>query len=356
MQGPQHFMLYENVFKACRNFQWYCFLPALPKDDSELKRLNLLYGVRFFSDRYAVLANFAHFDAVVTTWAVPHRKHIKFLNFIALAYELDLPVVEFQHGLFQIGVTYDEDAFVIGSREGAATAAPFGSNLVRDALRWFGPEGVGYPRAHVTADEAGPAVTRQRQVVFLTNHHWAAITAIERANCYEVMKTTIASRPGVEFVLLPHGGELKSPQYNDMLVFLNGLGANNYRVELGRDKQSYDDLLAQSKLIVACVSTTLLDCELSGVPTVLFLNASQDALTRTLKTFVGFSRADELIAIVDDVLHRNYRPELVTGFAQAFDPGRLTAQLTAAIAHKPKKPLESAVVAIARYSPSTLFD
>lgn len=357
LQGPQHFMLYESVFSACRDFQWFCFLPALPKDDGELKRLNLLYGVRFFSDRHAALANFAHFDAVVTTWAVPHRKHVKFLNFIALAYELKLPVLEFQHGLFQIGVTYDEDSFVIGSRDGAATAAPFGSNLVSDAIPWFGPEGVGYPRAYAPDDgESGPVVTRERQVVFLTNYHWAVITAAERANCYETMKATIKSRPGVEFVLMPHGGELKSPLYTEMLSFLNAAGATNYRVELARDKQSYDGLLARSKLIVACVSTTLLDCELSGVPTVVFRNASQDALTRTLETFVGFSNADELIAIVDDVLHRDYRPELVTGFAKTFEPDRFTARLNAAIAERPKATLEQAVIAIARYGQSTQFD
>jgi hypothetical protein len=288
---------------------------------------------------------------------VPHRAHTRYLNFIALAYELGLPVLEFQHGLFQIGVTYDEDSFVIGSRNGAATAAPFGANLSRDAILWFGPHGVGYPRAYrVDDEEAEPLSAHKRQVVFLTNHHWAVVTAEERANCYEVMKTTIKSRPAVDFILLPHAGELKSQLYADMISYLNAAGATNFRVELARDRTAYDDQLARSRLIVACVSTTLLDCELSGAPTVIFRNPSQDDLTRTFESFVGFSNAEELLSIIDDVLHRDYRPELVTGFATPFDPGRLTAQLTAAIAERPKAPLEKAVIAMARYGPSNQFD
>ncbi len=63
LQGVHHLKLYENVLKACHEFQWICFLPGLPRDDAEINAYYALYGVQFFSDRYAALAHFADIDS-----------------------------------------------------------------------------------------------------------------------------------------------------------------------------------------------------------------------------------------------------------------------------------------------------
>ncbi len=350
LQGVHHLKLYENVLKACHEFEWICFLPGLPRDDAEINAYYTLYGVRFFSDRYAALAHFADIDAVVTTWGVPHRKHLPYLDFLALAYELGIPVFELQHGLFQIGLTYQEEAAVVGSRTGAATALAGARNFARNALTWSGKDGIGYPRAYGSACSDGPqAQPCKEQVAFLTNHHWAVLGEDERVNCYTIMRDTIAAFPAVDFVLLPHHGELKLKAFTSMMSDLNGIEARNFRIETARDKKSYDDLLATSNLLVGSLSTTILDCEISGTPTVVFRNPSQERLLSSFRKVVSFSTSTELQGIVEDVLYKGYRPELVTGSAEPFQPSRLVERLGTAIAGRRRPSMQKAVAAIARY-------
>lgn len=355
LQGIHHLMLYENVLKACHEFEWICFVPGLPKGDAEINAFYIPHGVRFFSDRYAALAHFADIDAVVTTWGVPHRKHLPYLDFLALAYELGIPVFELQHGLFQIGLTYQEDAAVVGSRLGAATALPGARNYAHNAITWSGKDGVGYPRAYDSVrSDVLQTQPYKEQVAILTNHHWAVLSEDERVNCYRIMRDTIATFPAVEFVLLPHHGELKLAAFTEMMSDLGRIEARNFRIETARDKSSYDDLLATSNLLVGSLSTTILDCEISGTPTVVFRNPSQQRLLSSFRRVVSFSTSAELQSIVEDVLYKGYRPELVTGSAEPFRPARLVELVSAAIARRRPTPMEKAVAAIVRYGGSPL--
>lgn len=351
LQGAHHLMLYENVFRYCTQFNWYCVLPAIPKDTGEMRRFHASYGVRFFTDGLAALAHFPQIDAVITTWAVPHRKHLPYIRYISLAYEIGIPVFEFQHGLFQIGVTYSEDAALVGSRSGAAAALPDANNLSSEILLWSGSQGVGYPRAMIDSDDddTEEAALRRQRVTIITNHHWSILEEAERANCYAMIYDAVRAFPTVEFVLLPHGGEVGHAAFRDMVERLNALEAGNFAIETGRDDGFYDRLLRNSDLIVGSVSTTLLDCELSGTPAVVFRNPSQDGLTGTFQSAVLVGSSETLIGIINDVLYNNYRPELITGSALPFSPAVLADRVESAIRQSAPFSRQQIVVAVARY-------
>lgn len=352
LQGEHHLELYEAVFRYCQRFNWYCFLPKLP-NDQKIQSLYRKYGLRFFTDIAACLSHFGLFDAVVTTWAVPHKKHLPYLNFIALAHEIGLPVFELQHGLFQIGLTYEEDSAVIGSRAGAAIASPDASNFVSSVLAWQGDDAIGYPRsvAFDSRVHQAPEIGCER-VVFVTNHHWGVLSDEERSACYGAMSAAIKSLSSVEFVMLPHAGELKSKIFTEMVERLNSANVRNFRVETKREDGLFENLLCNSNLLIGSVSTTILDCELSETPAVVFFNRSQAALLETFENVVTFSTAQELISIVDDVVYGSYRPQLVTGHLQAFRPEILTRKLEEAISKIVRRPREEVVVALARHLPT----
>lgn len=352
LQGLHHLMLYENIFKYCTQFQWYCLLPDMPKslDVEAPKQFYFRYGVIFFSDPLSCIAHIGHFDAVVTTWAVPHAKHLSYIKFIALAYELGLPVFELQHGLFQLGLTYSEFAPVVGSGPGAAIAAPDVENLTTNVIRWFGEDGIGYPRSPTFDDREGARRNlKSKQVVFVTNHHWGILTDDERRACYEIMYETIRTLSAVDFVLLPHTGELKNQAFTDMVAKLDAVAAKNYRIETGRGDGVFDNTICNADLIVGSASTTILDCELSGTPTVMFNNETQAPFLESFVNVVTFSNADELIKIVNDVLYKNYRPEINTGFAQPFRPDRLVSILQAAVKERRRSSAEEVAVVISKY-------
>jgi hypothetical protein len=354
LQGIHHLMLYENFFRYCTEVEWHCVLPSRPKDldtegKAEVNRIHYRYDVRFFSDSFAAFAHFAQLDAVITTWSVPHHKHLPYLRYIALAYEVGLPVFELQHGLFQIGLTYSEDAPFTGSGDGVATALPDAPNLVSEVLEWFGEGGIGYPRA--SSDEGAPAdiTTRKPRVTFVTNHHWSILEDAERRNCYLMMFDAICRFPEVDFVMLPHGGELKNEDFLAMRTSLDRAGALNHRIESRRFNGVYDTLLRDSDLIVASASTTILDCEMSQTPTVLFRNPSQDGLTGMLHSVVTVESSRELIDVIHDVLYCRYRPELITGFASPFRPDVLEHRILRTIGESSPMPRQDILIAATRY-------
>lgn len=354
LQGVHHLMLYENMFRHCTTVEWCCLLPARPKDLpaeglAEVERLFFRHGVRFFSDSQSALAHVTEIDAVVTTWSVPHPKHLVVLPFIALAYEVGLPVFELQHGLFQIGLTYSEDGAFSGSGDGVATALPEARNLVCDSLEWFGDGGIGYPRLDGEERDREDGITRKRSVTFVTNHHWSIIADGERRNCYRIMADAISAVPDADFVLLPHGGEMKSEDFQAMTASLDSAGIANYRIEMRRFDGVYDTLLQHTDLIVASISTTLLDCEMAGTPTVLFRNPSQQSLLDALQSKVTVGTSQELIGTIRDVLYRGYRPYVTTGFLTPFRADVLEDRILTAIDWSARKPRPDILVAAARY-------
>ena len=353
LQGVHHLVLYENIFRYCRSFDWYCLSPALPKE-ANIQNLYFQYGVRFFSDPYASLAHFAQFDCLITTWAIPHRKHLPYLKYIALAHELSIPSYELQHGLFQLGLTYYEESAVIGSRTGASTTAPAAANLTSEVLTWFGEGAIGYPRtSSFERLEASPPPPGCERITFVTNHHWAILSDDERKCCYAMMSDAIRTMPAVNFTLLPHTGEIKNTDFKAMIALLGQAGATNFHVETSRENGVFETILMSSNLIVASISTTLLDCELSGVPTVLFYNPSQDELVRSLESAVTVATSEALIDVANSVLYRTYRPALVTGFVQPFDPERLETKLKERMNRRTRPSPEDAAVVISRYVDTT---
>ncbi|MBO0660991.1 hypothetical protein LQ948_00265 [Jiella sp. MQZ9-1] len=353
MQGPHHLMLYENVFRYCTQFDWYCVLSEIPRAVAkDAERFYDRYNVKFFADIDTALAHFTSFSAVVTTWTVPHVNHLPYLPFITLANEVGIPIFEMQHGLFQLGFSYDEHAAIIGSYRGAVSSvcAPDTSNFVDDMLTWFGPGSVGYPRAVDNRDiEPKPSAPVPFRVTMITNHHWSILSEAERKNCYSMILQAVKTFPEADFVLIPHHGEYKNMHFKEMIASIKSIKNNNFRIEESRHPEIYDDLISNSTIVAASVSTTLFDCELAEVPTVVFRNESQRKVLAQLQNVTTIDSPDHFCQIIHKVFYKGYRPFLRTGYIEPFQPEALESRLSEAIARQTPRPRADILAAVSRH-------
>lgn len=133
LAGAHHLDLYKSVLAECLDFDWVVYIKDIHSvPDSQIRWANIRFGTQFFSDKATALAHFGAIDAVVTTFAVPHMAHLHYLDFVALAYEMGLPVFEMQHGMFQIGFNIQEKSALVGSGKRAERNSLPGPNLVAE--------------------------------------------------------------------------------------------------------------------------------------------------------------------------------------------------------------------------------
>lgn len=339
LAGEFHLDLYASVLERLRDFTWAVYIRDVVKVPQEtLERLGAQFGVRFFLDKATALAHFGDIDAVVTTFAVPHAAHLHYLDFISLAYEMEIPVFELQHGLLQLGFSFSEDATLIGSGDKgrlARNGLPV-RNLVADQLRWFGEDAIGYPpfteAAHpdigYLPDEPAPEPDRDT-ILYLTNFHWNLLTREESRRGYNMIISAILALPDCTHVISPHPSEMGSPAYREMIETLSQRGVENYTIERPADAAGRLAMLRRTKLAVSSISTVLLDLEMAHIPTVVFGFESFASLLDGFETCASVSTREELVAAIKEAMYGSYAPEFRSGRLQPFDAGRLSAAIRA---------------------------
>ncbi len=339
LQGAHHLELYRAILAQCRAVDWICLIhgiEAIPRE--RLLDCHATHGTRFFSDMQTAIQHFGDIDAVVTTFAIPHPAHLPYLPMVALAYELGLPVFELQHGLFQIGFSYDLTSPIIGPRaQGALSGLPV-RNLVAEQLRWWGPGAIGYPPycAGVLDESAGPPDERRDgPVAILTNFHWDLLGPEETAAAYDLVARAILRLPEVPFVLAPHPSETAGLLFRRLTERLARAGAGNWRVLPASDSAGRRALLRDCTLAVSSASTVLLDLEMGDVPTAVFGLDCMEGLYDLFESCVRLRNAE---ALVDCIRHRvedGWRPTLRTGCLVRFAPRRLEERLIGAMSGTP---------------------
>jgi len=355
LQGEHHLDLFHAILTQCPAFDWTCLvhgMAAIPRP--RLEALHDSHGVRFFTDLQTALLHFGDLDAVVTTFALPHRAHLPYLGLIALAQEMGLPVFELQHGLFQSGLSFHADGAIAGSGlAGARDGVPV-RNLADAVLPWWGAGAIGYPGLHPAwrgiladppddADSLAKAVNDVRidpvvaesdppWVAVLTNLHWTILSPAESQQGYALLRAAILALPDLHFVLAPHPTEATSAGFARLRADLERAGARNVAVCPPSDRPGRTRLLRQARLALATPSTVLLDLEMRGIPTLLLGLPPFEGLYAALDRACVIRDAPALVAaIADGVGGAGPTPVLRTGRLLPFDAAALTARLHAAL-------------------------
>lgn len=356
--GEFHLDLYASLLETNQEFNWAVFIKDIAKiPNKRLSDLNSKFGTYFFTDRATALAHFGDIDAVITTFAVPHAAHLYYLEFAALACEMGIPVFEIQHGLFQIGISYSEESFLVGSGDKkhlARNALPV-RNLAPNTLRWFGENAIGYPpytdavRAdssylHDEMEEEGPP----EKILYLTNFHWNLLDAQQRDHGYSMITKSILALPDGNHVISPHPAEVQSPLFRNMVKTLEDENATNFEIVRPESAEHRITMLRQTKVAVSSISTVLLDLEMMGIPTLLFDLPGFRSLQQGLEEFTAVSDGSTLVRQLKHVLYSEYFPELHTGKLKPFNRQALVDSLHGEI-HAGSMTMAEKIVTINKY-------
>lgn len=348
-------MLYRELFVRCQEFHWVCILEKARELPADLiAQFYHLYGVQIFTDERSALTSFTGIDAVITTFAVAHAAHSRFIRFIALAYELGLPVFELQHGLYQLGINYSERSALVGSGLPGALTALDAPNLTQRKLVWgeaHNPEdvSVGYP-PYVRDIFDSPAWHRPNQdnVLIASNMHWNILSEEDVSQIWDYMVHLFKHLPDINFVLMPHPGEMKSAALRRGLERCRVNGIRNVEVKRPKDRDAFIEMISQARMALSMVSTVLLDFEMYELPCILLPSAPQAPLVAGLQHARCPENKADLVDLVKETFYGDSEAVLRTGILQEFRPDRLVAALREAL-RPTRPPLQDAVPLIAKY-------
>ncbi len=334
LQGQHHLMLYREIFVRCQEFHWVCVLEKpkdLPRDLVE--RFYDLYGVQIFTDERTAITNFLGVDAVITTFAVPHAAHSRLINYLALAYEMGLPVFEIQHGLFQLGISYSESAAFVGSGMPVARTALDTPNLTRKKFAWGDSRSpdqisVGYPPfVSDVYDTRAFIRPHEESALIASNMHWNILDENDIAQIWDYLVNLFKSLPDIRFVLMPHPGEMKSASLRRGLERCRLNGIDNVEVKRPADRDEFIDMLSTARMAISMVSTVLLDFEMYELPCVILPCDRQRSLIAGLQHAECPQSKPEFVAQVRDTFYGSSESVLRTGALREFRPDRLVGTL-----------------------------
>lgn len=255
-----------------------------------------------------------HFGCLLTfeTNATHAHRRGLFLSFLASL--LSIPVIEIQHGLFQLGIhyesvlphfeTYISDSFSVrGYANHTLTFYP-SSNIPNSTC-------IGYPR-YISNKKT---VYKGNYGLILTNLHWNTYKEETRMFFYHLIVKTAESFPEITFIWRNHPGE---KEYIKRLeTFINIRNIKN--IILNKHNMTFiptDELIKKAQFVISTPSTVLLDCERFEKPTYLFKSKTTECLTNLLKEKEVFSTQEELFTFISQ---KNFSSNFRSGFLYPFD-------------------------------------
>ncbi|MEW4400058.1 hypothetical protein AB1J06_15340 [Agrobacterium tumefaciens] len=339
MQGGHHLNLYRNLFVLCQDVSWICFLPEIQKVSRDVvEELYDNFGVQFFTDRQTAIAHFGTIDAVITTFAVPHRAHTPHLRFVALAYELGIPVFELQHGLFQLGISSSEASPFVGSGiSGALNGLPV-PNMTDRKLRWSGEGAIGYPPfAESVYEDSSRLRCAGDHTLILTNLHWNILSEEDVGHICDMIVKAVVSLPEISFMMVPHPSELDKPHLKRLRARLQSANAQNIRIIRPDSADEMSDLIKSSRMALSTVSTVLLDLEMYEVPTLIMAGRRQHRLIESFQSCHLVVGKEGLVQDIKDIYYGHLQPYLRTGMLEPFHASILQENILTAIRKIPMR-------------------
>lgn len=263
-------------------------------------------------DHDLILSKISSFDILMTFDALLVQGHKDGLNVVEEAKKFNLPIMELQHGLFQVSI----NAF----HQPAVNNFFDESLIVRSAathrLTWFdNPNGIniGYPLFDGRTIPTPQNVSKPIVSIF-TNLHWKARSRGNRVKILFDILNFIKNHPNIHFFWKRHHGELLDKNtiedvgiveklIGQQMIELDNLVLVDNEIEPTR-------LLEFSTHAISTVSTVLLDIEMYHLNCAII---ADETTINLLDTFDGF------IIFNPDISLDNFR-ELCSSMLFPFNP------------------------------------
>ena len=305
VRGKFQFPLARPLIEQNPDVDFYVHSNLIPRVDYESSELAPLANCHFVLSFDDFKYKLSLFGAFVTTDAQAATAHQYSLRLIRLFNRMGVPVLELQHGLFQLGLHYYD--VPAGSYFGGDSlpTRTFADEVLFYYPPWHGDAKgtvIGYPPS---ASPPPHSSGEEPCVLVLSNMHWPTYQESESRNFYLSVFKCAEERPDENWVWKLHPSEIKNRRSQALIEEAKSkfpVGAARIRFhhldpELGR--RSLSDLVGTARLAISSVSTTLLDCELGGLRVAVFDSPAVKCLVDRLHEKTTFCDADGLLGALD---------------------------------------------------------
>ena len=321
-QGPWHLDMYASLFTALPEIDWTVYFEA-PGEALSPLALAAPSNVQLIGNMTDVLLRLDDFAVCLTTLATPHRAHLRGLQIFTACSRLGIPVLEMQHGLFQLGVAFVEVSKTPGSGFPSAAMGAAARNFRDDLIGWSGEDGIGLPQFH----DLKPA-SDDGYVLILSNLHRSVFSEVERRLFYEGVARLVRKHRRTKFLWKPHQSELQRKLEPLYAPLMNEVGANlQLLTKEAMAGTTTLELIRCCSRAVSSLSSVVLELEMYAKPTLLYAPVSMEGAVSIMGTVHPFVDDLSLSAAYDDLLQRPDAYRMQTGFLKPFEPEKLRAIL-----------------------------
>ena len=296
LNGLHHFDLFYNILYNNPSMDFYLHSQCISEDEYRKSKIYGLDNSFFVSNIDIFKYKLNIFGVFITTDAQSASAHGYSLALIDVFKQLSIPVIELQHGLFQLGLHY----FDCPQKElvhGDSFATKSWADHILTYYRIDNYDNIsviGYPP--YTQDiksydgEYG---------LILSNMHWGTYSAEERYIFYKSILQFVENS-NKTFIWKMHHGEVRNSLCQKMLsdLFVIFPEALNKIIFFHQNnmlqKNSITDLIKKSDFVISTVSTVLLDCEMCHKKTMVFGCKTNECLTKKLKQAYIFKNYEDL--------------------------------------------------------------
>ena len=317
LRGTHHFDLFYNIFNENKDIDFYFTSNFITADDYRKSSIYTLDNVYFIDDIKKFKFKFSLFGAFITTDAqatAPHEYSLKLINFFN---KLHIPVIELQHGLFQLGLHYYDKQDKENFRDDSLPTSSFAEHILTyyPVVNNVKTTTIGYPPYNKDM-----LSYKGEYNLILSNMHWLTYTNEEKYNFYKTVLQFTEKNKDTLFIWKMHHGEMVNPHCQHMLNNLFTIFPDAkqniifYHENDILKNTNIFDLINKANIIISTVSTVLLDCERCKKETYTFSSPAVDCLTKKLKNPQCFKNYEELHKILQSKKHT-----FSTGLLQKFD-------------------------------------
>ena len=270
------------------------------------------------------------FGAFITTDANAARAHVYSLKLVSMFEALGIPVLELQHGLFQIGLHYYDVPSGVSFWGDSLPSKSFAERVLAfypPVRRTPSSTVIGYPPYSGKRSAAGGG----EYLLVLTNLHWPTYTMDEKMSFFDAVVALVELHPELPVIWKMHHGETSPASKINQKVreVLERHPAAKERIRFAHldaelKNRTAAEIISGAKYVVSSVSTVLLDCEMHRRPTAVYACASNDCLVKMIKSADFFCDGDSLVAMFG----KGLRP-IRTGKLRPYDNDAFRAALDA---------------------------
>ena len=305
LNGKHCMPLVLPIVQANRDISFYFHSRNFAGVDFLASPLSKFPNAHFVGDFDELKFKLNLFGLFITTDANAAHAHVYSLKLVSMFRALGIPVLELQHGLFQIGLHYYD---VPSSSSFAGDSLPSKSFAVR-VLAYYPPINhlvpytvIGYP----PYSGKSPANSAGSYLLILSNLHWQTYTESEKMAFYEAVVRFAEEHPEIPVVWKMHHGEtpVSSTSNKKVQSILGRHPAASAHIRFAhldaelKDKTAAE-VISGAKYVVSSVSTVLLDCEIYRRPIAVYGCDTNACLIKMLEDVAVFRDYDSLVALFD---------------------------------------------------------